>query len=145
MPRGSSQQTAANFLAITISIISLKESTTYCIKAIKVLHTFLRYDEAVFQIFRPNKPLLRKMNLQDHLMSTNPTEVETTLELAQFLLRYHRGVDYGDFSDNPYVVQRIRRYHDYKIWFEIEEVSGSTQELNGTYHDFKTVTQKALQ
>ena len=68
------------------------------------MHLYIRYDEAVFQIFRPHKPLLRKMNLQVHLLSTNPSEVETTLDLTQFLLRYHRSVDYGDFSDNPYVV-----------------------------------------
>lgn len=38
LPRGSSHQTAANFLAITISIISLKDNTSYCLKAIKTLH-----------------------------------------------------------------------------------------------------------
>ena len=69
-----------------------------------MLYTFLRFDETVFQNFRPNKPLLRKINIEGHVMSTNPTEVEAALELSQFLLRYHRGVDYGDFSDNPYVV-----------------------------------------
>ena len=44
------------------------------------------------------------MNLEEHIMSTNPSEVEAALDLAQFLLRYHRAVDYGDFSENPYVV-----------------------------------------
>lgn len=77
-------------------------------------------------------------------MSTNPSEVEAALDLAQFLLRYHRAVDYGDFSENPYVVQRIRRYHDYKIWFEIEEISGMQEDLSGNFGDFKGVTQKAL-
>ena len=91
-------------MAITISIVSLKQSLAFTIRAIKVLHTFLRYDEVVFSLFRPNKPLLRKMSLESHIMSNNPSEVEAALEFAQFLLRYHRAVDYGDFSDNPYVV-----------------------------------------
>ena len=55
-------------------------------------------------MFKPNKPLLRKMNLQEHVMSSIPNEVETSLELCAFLLRYHRAIDYGDFSDNAYVV-----------------------------------------
>ena len=85
------------------------------------------------------------MNIEEHVMSTNSTEVEAALELSQFLLRYHRGVDYGDFSDNPYVVQRIRRYCDFKIWFEIEELSGSQEDLTGNFSDFKSMTQRALQ
>lgn len=84
------------------------------------------------------------MNLEEHVMSTNPTEVEAALELSQFLLRYHRAVDYGDFSENPYVVQRVRRYCDYKIWYEIEELSSSHEDLSGNFSDFKGVTQKAL-
>ena len=78
-------------------------------------------------------------------MSNNPSEVEAALELTQFLLRYHRAIDYGDFSDNPYVVQRIRRYHDYKIWFEIEELSGGQDDANINFNEFKDVTSKALQ
>ena len=71
LPKGAGQVTAENFLAVIVSIISLKKSTVFTIKAIKVLHTFLRYDESVFQVFRPNKPLLRKMKLEEHIMSTN--------------------------------------------------------------------------
>ena len=84
------------------------------------------------------------MNLEAHIMSSNPGEVEAALGLAQFLLRYHRAVDYGDFSENPYAVQRIRRFCDYKVWFEIEELSGSHEDLSGNFSEFKTVTQKAL-
>ena len=82
LPKGSSSPIAVNFLAVTISILSLKENTNFCVKALKVLHTYLRYDETVFQLFRPNKPLLRKMNLEVHIMSTNPSEVEAALELT---------------------------------------------------------------
>ena len=68
-------------------------------KAIKVLHTFLRYDQAVFQRMRPNRPLLMKMRLEDHINSTNSVEAESALELAYFFLRYHRAIDFGDFSE----------------------------------------------
>ena len=99
LPQGSSQLIAENFLAVTISIISLKENAVFSRNAIKVLHTFLRYDSSVFQIFRPNKPLLMKMRLEEHILSTNAIEVEDALELTYFLLRYHRAVDFGDFSE----------------------------------------------
>ena len=82
LPKGSNATIAENFLAVTISIISMKESSLFALKAIKVLHTYLRYDGAIFQIFRPNKPLLRKMNLEAHIMSSNPSEVEAALGLA---------------------------------------------------------------
>ena len=95
-------------------------------------------------MFRPSKPLLMKMRLEDHINATNPTEVENALELAYFLLRYHRAVDFGDFSEVLHVTQRIRRYHDYKVWYEIEELSGQHDELSGNFGNFKDVTQKAL-
>ena len=72
-------------------------------RAIKVLHTFLRYDQSIFQVLRPNKPLLMKMGLEEHIESTNPSEVEIALDLTYFLLRYHRSVDFGDFSDKLHI------------------------------------------
>ena len=84
-------------------MISAKLNMNYSARAIKVLHTYLRYDQAVFQVLRPNKPLLIKMGLEEHIESTNPTEVENALELTYFLLRYHRSVDFGDFSDKLHI------------------------------------------
>ena len=80
------------------------------------------------------------MNLSDHVMSSNPNEVESALELSAFFLRYHRAVDYGDFSDNAYVVQRIRRFVDYKYWAEIEKLDGKHETLDGSFHQFKAAT-----
>ena len=135
---------AGNFLAVVVSIISAKLNMNFSARAIKVLHTFLRYDQAVFQVLRPNKPLLMKMGLGEHIESTNPSEVEIALDLTYFLLRYHRSVDFSDFSDKLHITQRIRRYHDYKIWYEIEELTGRCDESDGNFNAFKEVTQKAL-
>ena len=77
-------------------------------------------------------------------MSTNQVEAEAALDLAAFLLRYHRSVDYGDFSDNAHVVQRIRRYCDYRFWYELEEQGGQNEDINGKFNSFQTVTQTAL-
>lgn len=82
LPKGSPQEDAEAFLAVNISIICAKRSNTYAVKAIKALHTFLRYDSAVFQVFRPSKPLIRKMDLEKHIMSQSAAEVEAALDLA---------------------------------------------------------------
>lgn len=95
-------------------------------------------------MFRPNKPLLMKMRMEEHILSVNPAEAESALELTYFLLRYHRAVDFGDFSEKLHVTQRIRRYHDYKVWYEFESLSGQHEDLTGNFADFKTVTQNAL-
>jgi hypothetical protein len=54
-------------------------------------------DASVFAKFKPSKPLLRKMNLAQHIMSASGSIQESELALD-------RGLDYGDFSDNPYCV-----------------------------------------
>ena len=48
LPKGSNQVVAGSFLAVVVSIISAKLNPHFCARAIKVLHTFLRYDQAVF-------------------------------------------------------------------------------------------------
>lgn len=60
------------------------------------------------------------------------------------MLRYHRAIDYGDFSDNAYVVQRVRRYVDYKYWAEIENLDGKHDVLDSSFQQFKAATQAAL-
>lgn len=113
---------SSNLLAILISMISLKTNTRLVVGAIKLLHGFLQNDPATFKNFKPNKPLLRKMDLSNHIMSNNNVESESTLDLCGFIMRYHRSIDYGDFSDSPYTVQRLRRYMEFKQWAEIEEL-----------------------
>lgn len=50
-------------------------------------------------------------------------ESEQSLELASFLLRYHVEIDYGDFTDEPFAVQKLRRYEDVKYAAELEALS----------------------
>jgi hypothetical protein len=51
-------QLCESFLAILISMISLKQSSNYVFQAIQSLLNFLRHDPYVFQKFRPSKPLI---------------------------------------------------------------------------------------
>lgn len=103
-------------------------------------------DASVFAKFKPSKPLLRKMNLAQHIMSTTSIqESELALDLCSFLLRYHRGLDYGDFSDNPYCVQRLRRYEDFKCWSEIEDIALLAETNAKDMLSFKQNNESALQ
>ena len=67
------------------------------------------------------------------------------LDLCSFLLRYHRALDYGDFSENPYCVQRLRRYEDFKCWSEIEDVAVLSESNAKDLINFKQNNESALQ
>lgn len=82
----------------------MKTNTRLVISAVKLLHGYLQNDPATFKNFKPNKPLLRKMDMSGHIMSNNNVESESALDLCGFIMRYHRSIDYGDFSDSPYTV-----------------------------------------
>ena len=64
-----SKSMSSSFLAILISIISMKTHNRFVIRAIKLLHLYLQNDPTTFKNFKPNKPLLRKMDLSNHMMS----------------------------------------------------------------------------
>ena len=70
-------------------------------RALKVLLCYLRYDPIVFQTFTPNRPLLRKIDLEQHIRyADDAMESEAALEFACFLTRYHRFVEHTDFSED---------------------------------------------
>ena len=60
-------------------------------------------------------------------------------------MRYHRALDYGDFSDNPYCVQRLRRYEDFKCWSEIEDIALLAETNAKDMLTFKSNNESALQ
>jgi hypothetical protein len=77
-------------------------------------------------------------------MSNNNVESESALDLCGFIMRYHRSIDYGDFSDSPYTVQRLRRYLEFKQWAEIEELQNITDSFNNRFDQFKNTNHKAF-
>jgi hypothetical protein len=68
---------------------------------------FLRNDPNVFLKFKPSKPLIKKMDFYIYLMGRNEKDkvLESIIfEFYSFLLRYHKNIDYQDFSENEYVL-----------------------------------------
>jgi hypothetical protein len=60
-----------SFLAIVISIISIKDSE-FTVPALQTLKKFLKHDSSVYAMFKPNKLLLKKMGTEDHIVSSDP-------------------------------------------------------------------------
>ena len=54
------------------------------------------------------------------MQDTNIAERELYTEFVSFLLRYHQGIDYSDFSSNAEFVKYIRRYENVKYAAELE-------------------------
>ena len=104
-------------------MISLKQSSNYVFQAIQSLLNFLRHDPNVFQKFRPSKPLLQKMNLDKYVLDNEEPLCDKILEFYSFLLRYHREIDQTDFSSNPVVLKKLKRYEEFKSWSELEELA----------------------
>ena len=66
------------------------------------------------------------MKLSNLIISKNLQESEVSKEFASFILRYHDAVDYGDFSEDPLVIQKLRRYENIKYAAEIEMLNQTT-------------------
>lgn len=58
---------------------------------------------------------------------------DLSLELASFLLRYHVDIDYGDFTDDPFCIQKLRRYEDVKYAAEVESVTKALESLSDRF------------
>ena len=61
-----------------------------CTKLIRILLTYLKHDVTVFNAFSVNKPLIRKLDLETHIISSNTTEKEAALELAVFIMKFYK-------------------------------------------------------
>ncbi len=74
--------------------------------------------------------LLRKMNLEKHFKSDG-SDRDIALEFASFLLRYHVDIDYGDFTDDPFAIQKLRRYENVKYAAEVEGLTKAIEDISG--------------
>jgi hypothetical protein len=63
------------------------------------------------------------MNLDQYILKNEEPLCDKILEFYSFLLRYHREIDQSDFSSNPVVLKKLKRYEEFKSWSELEELS----------------------
>jgi hypothetical protein len=60
-------------------------------------------------------------------------ESELGLDISCFLLRYHKDLDYYDFSDDVQIIQKIRRAEMYRNWTDIEDLAGTTETIGNNF------------
>jgi hypothetical protein len=66
------------------------------------------------------------------------------LDFASFLLRYHRDLEYSDFSDDAGVIMKIRRAEMYRSWADIEDLANGFESLNNNFDNHRNTTSNAF-
>jgi hypothetical protein len=69
-------------------------------RAIKILFAYLKNDQKVFNRFKVNRLIVRKMKLVEYMFSQSQEVADMALDFSSFLLRYNRELDYQDFADD---------------------------------------------
>ena len=72
------------------------------------------------------------------------TESDLALDFASFLLRYHRDLDYSDFSDSLEITDRIKRAESFRSWTDIEDLAGSYESLSTAFEQHKQTAASAF-
>jgi len=126
-----------SFIAVIISVISLKNSEEHIYRFLGVFLSSLRNEPAVFDKFKPSWEILKKMALDVYIIQPqiNPYDDRSILskkclEFFSFLLRYHSNLDYNDVSEDFHIVRKLKRYDHIKIYNELEELQVMCTKLN---------------
>lgn len=107
-------------------------------------------DPKVFKRFKPNKQIIKNMNLQLYVLASpqtggGPKDAELALDFCAFLLRYHRELDYGDFAEEQVAAGRIRRAEVFRAWGDIEDLANGYETINANFEKHRAVTSNAFQ
>ena len=71
-------------------------------------------------------------------------ESDLALDLASFLLRYHKDLDYIDFSEDERVLARIKRAECYRSWADIEDLANSYEQLTTNFENHQNTAANAF-
>ena len=83
----------------------------------------------MYSRFRPNRIILRKMNIAQGVLTADEIESDLALDFSSFLLRYNRELDYTDFSDDHKVHAKVRRAEVFRAWPDIEDLAHGQEVL----------------
>lgn len=73
------------------------------------------------------------MNISEMVLSKIEAEQDLALDFSSFLLRYHRDLNYEDFSDDKEVLMMIRRAEMYRNWADVEDLANGFETLQGNF------------
>lgn len=63
------------------------------------------------------------MQVDKIIESNHLSESDLGLDFASFLLRYHRNLNYDEFSDDIRIVSKIKRAETFRAWADIEDLA----------------------
>jgi hypothetical protein len=84
------------------------------------------------------------MNIQRIISSRKEEDSDLALDFASFLLRYHRDIDYSDFSDDPVIIHKIKRAETYRSWADIEDLANGFESISTNFEQHQTTAAKAF-
>mmetsp|Transcript_1260 Transcript_1260/g.1305 ORF Transcript_1260/g.1305 Transcript_1260/m.1305 type:complete len:140 (+) Transcript_1260:275-694(+) len=113
-------------------------------RCLQLLFNYLKNDPQVYGRFRPNKYILEKMRIPQLLTSASPDEKELALDFASFLLRYHRKLDYEDFSEDVLIQNTIKRAEIFRSWADIEDLASGFDSVAHGLEDHKMTAANAF-
>ena len=132
------------FLAICVHIIStVKQGVSN--RAIKILFAYLKNDQKVFNRFKVNRLIVRKMKLVEYMFSQSQEVADMALDFSSFLLRYNRELDYQDFADDQTIIAKIKKAETYRTWADIEDLANTLSALQGQVTETQLNVQNAMQ
>jgi len=82
--------------------------------------------------------------MKAYVLSNSYKDQELALDFCSFLLRYHKDIDYGDFSEDQDVILKIRRAEIYRSWADIEDLANGYETLNSNFEKNRQVTSSAF-
>jgi len=72
-------------------------------------------------------------------------EADLALDFASFLLRYHKDLEYADFTEDNNVQDLIRRAEAFRQWADIEDLAASIDNITSVFEQHRTTAANAMQ
>lgn len=79
------------------------------------------------------------------LIATVEVEADLALDFASFLLRYHKDLEYADFTEDNNVQDLIRRAEAFRQWADIEDLAASIDNITSVFEQHRTTAANAMQ
>ena len=144
LPQGSKPVIVDQFLTIVISMVTYNKKSSIGAGALKILFEYLKNDPQVYARFKPNRIILRKMDIAHYIQSTVEVDSDLALDFSSFLLRYNRDLDYADFSDDLNVQGRIKRAETFRSWADIEDLAHGFENMSTNFESHRTTAANAF-
>lgn len=72
-------------------------------------------------------------------------EADLALDFASFLLRYHKDLEYADFTEDNNVQDLIRRAEAFRQWADIEDLAASIDQITQVFEQHRSTAANAMQ